>query len=98
LVAGETIHSAIVDWLPEIEDAVELGAGSGRFTVQLARKAEHVIAIEPADPLRERLQACLRREEFPNVDVAEGFFDEVPLPVDSYDRGGRPVDRPVRGP
>ena len=85
LVAGEAIHSAIVDWLPEIEDAVELGAGSGRFTVQLARKAEHVIAIEPAGPLRERLEARLRREELLNVDVTEGFFDEVPLPDDSAD-------------
>jgi SAM-dependent methyltransferase len=80
LVAGEHVHPAILDCLPQVDRAVEAGAGLGRFTVELARRAGHVVAVEPAAALRERLRARVRDESLDNVRVEDGFFDELPVP------------------
>jgi SAM-dependent methyltransferase len=85
LIAGERIHSGIVARLPRVGRAVEVGAGSGRLTVALARRARHVIAVEPAAPLRRRLAARLEAAGLRNVDIVSGFFDELPMPGDSAD-------------
>jgi SAM-dependent methyltransferase len=85
LVAGERIHRGIVEWLPSVERAVEVGAGSGRLTVPLARSDGHVIAVEPAAPLRHRLAARLTEEDLRNVEILGGFFDNLQLPSDSAD-------------
>jgi SAM-dependent methyltransferase len=85
LVAGERIHSRIIERLPPVGRAVEVGAGSGRLTVALARRAGHVIAIEPAAPLRHRLAGRLDAAGLPNVEIAAGFFDELHLPSASAD-------------
>ena len=61
------------------ELVVELGAGSGRLTAQLARVARRVVAIELdsawADALRDR---------FENVAVVEGDALRVPLPTEPF--------------
>jgi SAM-dependent methyltransferase len=80
LVAGERLHPAILDWLPPAERAVEVGAGSGRLTVDLARRAAEVAAVEPAAPLRDRLRSRLADQGLGNVRILEGFFDDIPLP------------------
>jgi SAM-dependent methyltransferase len=85
LVAGERIHRGIVEWLPSVDRVVEVGAGSGRLTVQLARSDGHVIAVEPAAPLRHRLSARLTEEDLRNVEILGGFFDDLHLPSDSAD-------------
>jgi SAM-dependent methyltransferase len=85
LVAGERIHSGIVEWLPAADRAVEVGAGSGRLTVSLGRRARHVVAVEPAEPLRRRLAARLAEEELTEVEIVHGFFDELPLADASAD-------------
>ncbi|MDZ7801313.1 MAG: class I SAM-dependent methyltransferase [Trueperaceae bacterium] len=40
---------------------LELGAGTGRVTVELARVAPEVVALEPVDEMRTRAQARLER-------------------------------------
>jgi SAM-dependent methyltransferase len=85
LVAGERLHRGIVEWLPPVDRAVEVGAGSGRLTLELARKARRTIAVEPAAPLRSRLAVRLAEEDLRNVEIVGGFFDDLPLPTDSAD-------------
>jgi len=85
LVAGERLHRGIVDWLPRVDRSVEVGAGSGRLTVPLACIAGNVVAVEPAASLRHRLVARLAQADLRNVEVVEGFFDDLPLPDDSAD-------------
>ena len=81
LVQGERLHPGILDWLPRrLKRAVEIGAGAGRLTLQLAARAESLVAVEPAGPLRRMLVATLQREGYGHVRVMRGFFDSVPLP------------------
>jgi SAM-dependent methyltransferase len=75
LICGERIHPAILDWLPaRIERCVEVAAGSGRLTVDIAPRCGELIAVEPAKPLRRRLESKLKR-----VRAVSGFFDEIPV-------------------
>ena len=58
---------------------VDIGAGSGRLTAELARVARRVVAIE-LDP---RLAAGLRGR-WPNVDVVAGDALSVPFPDEPF--------------
>jgi SAM-dependent methyltransferase len=79
LVAGERLHEGILDWLPRhCESVLEVGAGSGRLTLQLARRAGLVVAVEPAEPLRRILRDRLAAAGAANVAVVPGFFDDLP--------------------
>ena len=49
--------------------ALELGAGSGYFTVLIARRARHVTAIEPVADIRRVLVDRCRAEGLTNVDA-----------------------------
>ncbi|HTQ69670.1 MAG TPA: class I SAM-dependent methyltransferase [Solirubrobacteraceae bacterium] len=81
LVGAERLHPDLVAWLPEeLERIVEVGAGSGRLTVQLAARGRSVYAIEPAAPLRELLSEELARTPLGDrVRVIDGFFDSLPV-------------------
>jgi SAM-dependent methyltransferase len=81
LIKGERIHPKILEWLPaHIERCVEVAAGTGRLTVDLAPRCAELVAVEPARPLRRLLDAKVRRAR-----VVHGFFDEIPLENDWAD-------------
>jgi SAM-dependent methyltransferase len=81
LVAGERLHPGILDWLPlRVSSAVEVGAGTGRLTMDLAPRCESLVAVEPAAPMRALLEAKLERAGFGHVRVADGFFERLPMP------------------
>ena len=63
LVQAERLHPAILEWLPShVDRIVEVGAGSGRLTVELIHRCNELTAIEPAAPLRN----LLRRKIIPS--------------------------------
>ncbi len=79
LVAGERLHPGIAAWLPErVGLAVEVGAGAGRLTVELAPRCDTLIAVEPAGPMRARLAD--RVADLDGVEVRDGFFERLPVP------------------
>ena len=78
LVAAEHLHPAILDWLPpHVPRIVEVGAGTGRLTLELVARCDQLTAVEPAAPLRERLSARLASVK--NTRIISGFFDALPL-------------------
>jgi SAM-dependent methyltransferase len=85
LVAAERIHPAVLEWLPRVQRVVEIGAGTGRLTTHLLTRCAHVVAVEPARPMRERLAAALSTPAVGNVDIVDGFFDALPVPDASAD-------------
>jgi SAM-dependent methyltransferase len=87
LVSAEHLHPGILDWLPAAADRiVEVGAGTGRLTLQLIGRAGQIVAVEPAAALRKLLTCKLARAEHGDrVRVTSGFFDSLPLPDDHAD-------------
>jgi SAM-dependent methyltransferase len=85
LVAAERIHPAVLEWLPHVDRVVEVGAGTGRLTTHLLTQCAHLVAVEPARPMRERLRATLGPQALEKVDVIDGFFDALPVPDASAD-------------
>ena len=87
LATAEHLHPGIVSWLPRAVDRiVEVGAGTGRLTLDLIDRGREVVAIEPATPLRQILQRKLANADHGSrVHVLPGFFDDLPLPGDFAD-------------
>ena len=78
LVAGERLHSGILAWLPEsLGRAVEVGAGTGRLTTQIARRCHMLVAVERARSMRDLLGARLR--DAGNASVCGGDLCELPI-------------------
>jgi len=87
LVSAEHLHPAVLAWLPrDVDRIVEVGAGTGRLTLELAGRARRVVALEPAQPLRQILRRKLADTDHGDrVRVTHGFFDLLPLPDDWAD-------------
>lgn len=86
LARAETIHPAILDWLPSrARTIVEVGAGSGRLTDALLDRCDHLVAVEPAAALRSLLADRLQRRAGVRLRIADGFFDSLPVPDRSAD-------------
>jgi SAM-dependent methyltransferase len=82
LSRAETLHQSVVGWLPEHVDRIlEVGAGTGRLTTQLVPRCDHLIAVEPAAPLRDLLTARLDLVAGgARTETICGFFDSLPVP------------------
>jgi 23S rRNA (adenine-N6)-dimethyltransferase len=75
-VAAELVRDAC---LGADDVVVDLGAGSGRLTAELARVARRVVAVELDPRWARRL-----RGRWPNVEVVEGDAAAVPLPQEPF--------------
>lgn len=86
LTAGEQVHLGALD-VARVDDAVVLdaGAGTGRVTLPLARRARMVYALDPAPPMLRLLQRKLAAARLRNVELLRGTFQRVPLPDDCVD-------------
>ncbi len=82
LASAERLHPGILGWLPRFADRiVEVGAGTGRLTLDLIDRGREIVAIEPAKPLRQILRRKLAAAGpgHGSVRILHGFFDELPL-------------------
>lgn len=86
LTAGEQVHLGALD-AAHVDDAVVLdaGAGTGRVTLPLARRARTVYAMDAAPPLLQLLDRKVAAADLRNVEVMRGVFRRAPLPDNSVD-------------
>ena len=64
---------------------LDLGAGTGRFTFPIARKAKLVYALDRTEPLLKILRGKIRKKKSRNIRVLRGTFGRIPLPKESVD-------------
>ena len=75
---------ALVEWLcgplrlGPGKTAVDLGAGTGKFTRLMLRTGAKVVAVEPVDAMREQLV-----ESLPGVTVVPGAAESIPTPYEA---------------
>lgn len=86
LIRAEPIHPGILGWLPRAAGRiVEVGAGTGRLTMELLGRGRELVAVEPAAPLRRilarRLAADGAAAPGNRIRVTDGFIDELPVPA-----------------
>lgn len=83
LSRAERLHPGILGWLPPAADRiVEVGAGTGRLTLDLLGRADQIVAIEPVEAFRKILQRKLAAAgQADRVRVVHGFFDDLPVPT-----------------
>lgn len=82
--SAERLHPGIMDWLPAKPHRVlEVGAGSGRLTLELVRRCDQLIATEPAAGLRAILGERLAEQGATNSHVVNAFADSLPV-VDGW--------------
>jgi SAM-dependent methyltransferase len=81
LATAERLHPGVLGWLPrDVPRIAEVGAGTGRLTMQLIERGQHIVAVEPALPLRRILRRKLAAAGHADrVRVIPGWFDELPL-------------------
>lgn len=81
LIAGEHIHPAVLERIPaRVERAVEVGAGTGRLTMQLASRCGRLVACEPVASMRERLSARLAAARATATAVCAADMRALPVP------------------
>jgi SAM-dependent methyltransferase len=87
LARAERLHPGVPGWLPpSVDRIVEVGAGTGRLTLELTDRGREVVAVEPAMPLRQILKRKLAEADHGDrTRVVHGFFDDLPLPDDFAD-------------
>jgi SAM-dependent methyltransferase len=85
LATAERLHPAVVNWLPsDVDQIVEVGAGTGRLTMELIGRGRRVVAVEPARPLRRILRRKIAAAgHLGRVRLMHGYFDQLPVPDDS---------------
>jgi SAM-dependent methyltransferase len=81
MACAERLHPGVIGWLPRRADRiVEVGAGSGRLTLELIDRGREVVAIEPAAGLRQILERKLGKADHGyRARVTHGFFDDLPV-------------------
>lgn len=81
LSTAERLHPGILGWLPPAaERIVEVGAGTGRLTLDLTGRAREIVAIEPVAPFRRILRRKLAKAGHAcQTQVLHGYFDDLPV-------------------
>ena len=86
LIAGDQLHPLVLDEL-DLDGRVvcDIGAGSGRFTLAAAQRAQRVIAVDVVTPLLERLARRAQAAGIDNVEIRRGAFSALPVESASVD-------------
>jgi SAM-dependent methyltransferase len=81
LATAEHLHPDVLGWLPADADRiVEVGAGTGRLTLELLGRGREIVAIEPVAPFRRILERKLAEAALGSrATVVHGFFDDLPV-------------------
>jgi cyclopropane fatty-acyl-phospholipid synthase-like methyltransferase len=65
-------HAALDRLLEPGDEILDVGCGTGQYTLPIARTARRVVGIDPAQPMLDHLEARAREEGIANVETRHG--------------------------
>lgn len=71
---------SLLDAMPG-STVLDIGAGTGKWAIQLARHAKRVTALEPSPTMLELLRKNIAAEGLTNIEVVQGEWPQVPVAV-----------------
>lgn len=71
---AKTINWLFNNSLTREDSVLEIGAGTGFYTLDIARKVNSVIALEPSIEMLKRLEAKLKQKNIENVKIVNEEF------------------------
>jgi peptidoglycan-N-acetylglucosamine deacetylase len=74
-VEAERILKTLSSWEPR--SVLEIGAGSGRFTLDLAQRAEHVVAVDVSPQMLALLSKKADRAGLTNIETLQGDVTDL---------------------
>lgn len=79
------LRANIIDWLPidKQDNVLEIGAGCGAITWNLARKANYVSCVELSK--KRSLINAYRNREFGNIEILVGNFESIEKNIEAFD-------------
>lgn len=81
----EIIYDFLQSVLRPDHTVLELGPGTGHYTVPLARRCARVVGVEPSEPMRRSLQQRLDREGLTNVENRSGYLEDPIETTETFD-------------
>ncbi len=74
--AGDPLIECVLRHLQPEDSVLDVGAGTGRHTIALARQAQRVIAVDPSAAMLRFLREDAAAQGLSNVEVIEGAWPE----------------------
>ncbi|HWW09386.1 MAG TPA: class I SAM-dependent methyltransferase [Candidatus Acidoferrales bacterium] len=86
LISGEHLHPRLLEAIDlDGRTVCDIGAGTGRFSLAAAPRANRIIAVDAVPQLLRRLEAKAAAAGINNIEVRRGRFTSLPLPDGSVD-------------
>ncbi len=64
---------------------LDLGAGTGKFSIPLTSRAKLVYALDQSKPMIRILRRKIKVKKIKNIKILEAGFEKIPLPKESVD-------------
>lgn len=83
---AEIAIAALLKFIDFREKAVlDVGAGTGRFTIPLSKIAKKICAIEPEREMIKSLKEKIREYKIKNIEIKKAIAENIPYPDNSFD-------------
>lgn len=69
----------------ENKTILDLGAGTGRLSIPLSKRAKFVYALDKSKPMLKILRRKIKAKKIKNIKPIESGFNKIPLPKESID-------------
>ena len=76
-VRPDSSRDFILSQIDSNATVLDIGAGTGSWSILLARRAQHVTAVEPSESMIAVMRESLNEEKITNVSIAQGSWPDV---------------------
>jgi SAM-dependent methyltransferase len=83
-VRPDSSRDFILSQIDADSTVLDIGAGTGAWSVLLSPRAKHVTAVEPSNAMLAVMRACLTAERISNVSIVQGSWPDVTVEAHDF--------------